>query len=501
MAYVSLYRKYRPQGFDGMIGQRHIVRTLRNTVLSGNVSHAYLFTGTRGTGKTSAAKIFARAINCEHPREDGSPCNECPTCRAMLSPANMDILEIDAASNNGVDEIRDLREKIKFPPTVGKYKVYIIDEVHMLSASAFNALLKTLEEPPAHAVFILATTEVHKIPQTILSRCMRFDFRLVAIDELIGLIAGIFDKEGKSYQNEAVRAIAEAGEGSVRDSLSVADMCVSYCEKEIAYQDVLEVLGACSPEFLTTLAESVIDGDIKGALLTTEKINVLGKSAELLAKDAAKTFRNILFAKNCPGADKILSLPRDLYAKYVYLADCATNDRLLRAIDIFVNLENDLRYSSNPKVVLETAIVKACDSSVGIDTNGVLHRLKEIEGKVRAMGAATGAVEPVNLSAVWGHLLNRLQRNQSLGAAYTYAAGIKPEQLSLEGDVLIITVEREGDASALDYYLKEYRRIICEHCLDIRTIEIKISQKDDIAKQGIDKLQKLFGDDMVKIIK
>ena len=194
MAHVSLYRKYRPTSFDTMIGQRHIVRTLKNSILSGKVSHAYLFTGTRGTGKTTTAKIFARAINCLHPREDGSPCEVCEVCKALSAPNNFDIIEMDAASNNGVDDIRDLREKVKFPPSVGKYKVYIIDEVHMLSPSAFNALLKTLEEPPQHAVFILATTEVHKIPQTILSRCMRLDFKLLTTTELVDLLTKIFGR-------------------------------------------------------------------------------------------------------------------------------------------------------------------------------------------------------------------------------------------------------------------------------------------------------------------
>lgn len=484
-----------------MIGQRHIVKTLRNSVLSGNVSHAYLFTGTRGTGKTSTAKIFARAINCERPREDGSPCDECETCRAMLSPANMDILEIDAASNNGVDEIRDLREKIKFPPTTGKYKVYIVDEVHMLSPSAFNALLKTLEEPPAHAVFILATTEVHKIPQTILSRCMRFDFRLLPIEELEGLLRKIFDAEKRAYQKEAVRTIAEAGEGSVRDCLSIADMCMSYCDGEIAYRDVLEVLGACSPEYLSQIAEYILNGDVKNTLLLAEKMSSLGKSAELLAKDMAKTFRNILYVKNCPGADKILSMPREVYAKASYLADCCTNDKLLRCIDIFIGLDGELRFSSSPKVATEVAMVKACDTTVGIDAEGVLHRLKEIEGKVRALTGALGAGEPINVAAVWGYLLNKLQWNKSLGAAYTYAAGIKTEQLSMEKDALIITVEREGDAAAIGYYLNEYRRIVCERFVDIRTVETRVDKKDDLAKQGVEKLQKLFGDEVVTIKK
>ena len=227
-AYISLYRKYRPDSFSSMIGQEHIIRTLVNQIRKGAVSHAYLFTGSRGTGKTTTAKIFARAINCEHPLADGSPCGKCAACVALSQPANMDIVEMGAASNNGVDEIRYLLEKVKFAPVDGKYKVYIVDEVHMLTIQAFNALLKTLEEPPEHTVFILATTEVQKVPATILSRCQRFDFRLVPADKITALLGDIFEKEGKAYQKEALALIAEAGGGCVRDSLSLAEMCRSY---------------------------------------------------------------------------------------------------------------------------------------------------------------------------------------------------------------------------------------------------------------------------------
>ena len=229
MAYLALYRKYRPSGFDRVIGQEHITKTLASQIMHDRVGHAYLFCGARGTGKTSCAKIFAKAVNCEHPR-DGSPCNECPTCLALSDPANIDIVEIDAASNNRVDEIRDLREKVQYPPVHGRYKVYIIDEVHMLTDAAFNALLKTLEEPPRHVIFVLATTEVQKLPATILSRCMRFDFRLIPAERIAGLISGIYDDIGKKYTPEAVMQIAKAGEGSCRDALSLADLCVSASE-------------------------------------------------------------------------------------------------------------------------------------------------------------------------------------------------------------------------------------------------------------------------------
>ena len=247
MAYTSLYRKYRPDTFDKVIGQDHIVRTLKNQIAHGNVGHAYIFTGTRGTGKTSVAKIFARAVNCLSPLADGSPCGKCENCVELASNSNFDILEIDAASNNSVDQIRELTDKIGFPPTVGKYKVYIVDEVHMLSKAAFNALLKTLEEPPSHAIFILATTEIHQIPATILSRCLRFDFRLVPNGVIAKRIRFIFDDIGVKYENEAVDLIASAGAGSVRDALSVADMCVSYCDSNVTYNGVCLLYTSPSP--------------------------------------------------------------------------------------------------------------------------------------------------------------------------------------------------------------------------------------------------------------
>ena len=249
--YLALYRKYRPKIFDEVIGQDHIVKTLINQIKLDKISHAYLFTGSRGTGKTSTAKIFARAINCMNP-VNGSPCGECEVCKS-LEGTNIDVLEIDAASNNGVDEIRDLREKVKYPPVVGKYKVYIIDEVHMLSSSAFNALLKTLEEPPKHTVFILATTEVHKLPATILSRCLRFDYKLVSLDDLSSLLKRVLDSENIKYDAQSINTLARAGEGSVRDTLSIADRCVSFAGDTLTYEKVISVLGIAEREILINI--------------------------------------------------------------------------------------------------------------------------------------------------------------------------------------------------------------------------------------------------------
>ena len=281
MAYLAYYRMFRPTTFDEVVRQEHIVRILKNQIAGDKIGHAYLFCGPRGTGKTTLAKIFAKAINCENP-QNSSPCGKCAACRALSDPSNLDISEIDAASNNGVDEMRDLREKVQYPPVAGKYKVYIIDEVHMLTQSAFNAVLKTLEEPPRHAVFILATTEPQKIPATILSRCMRFDFKLIPQSDLEELIKSVFKKTGKEYEPAAVSAIARAGAGSARDSLSIADTCASYSRGKLTYDDVNAVLGSAEWGKVAHICGRILSEDANGAISATEEILSTGKGVGVL---------------------------------------------------------------------------------------------------------------------------------------------------------------------------------------------------------------------------
>ena len=358
MAYLALYRRFRPSGFDGLVGQEHIVRTLVNQIKAKRIGHAYLFCGARGTGKTSAAKIFARAINCLSP-VNGSPCGKCETCLALADGNNLDVLEMDAASNNKVENVRDLREKIQYPPVNGKYKVYIIDEVHMLTAEAFNALLKTLEEPPEHAVFILATTEVHKLPSTILSRCMRFDFRLIPTKDIAALIGKIYDEIGKKYEKEAITAIAAAGAGSIRDALSIADTCVSYGEGALTYEDVLEVLGATDTKKITRLLGHIFRSETGKMLEVTDELYDSGKSVGVLCKDVAARLRELIVVKTCENARDILDIPEDLYAELKELAQSADEKRMLRCAEIFAETDGDLRYSSTPRIVFETAAIKA----------------------------------------------------------------------------------------------------------------------------------------------
>jgi len=358
MEYVSLYRKYRPATFDQVIGQDHIVRTLKNQIKNGTLGHAYIFAGTRGTGKTSVAKIFAKAINCLNP-QDASPCLQCENCIELSKASSFDILEIDAASNNSVDSIRDLCSKIEFPPTTGKYKVYILDEVHMLTNSAFNALLKTLEEPPAHAIFILATTEIHKVPATILSRCLRFDFRLVSNSVIADRIKFIFNDSNIKYEDSAVDLIANAGNGSVRDALSIADMCVSYCDGTITYDGVLEVLGASDPKKLQSLCESIATGNVDQALTEVATLCDLGKNIPFLASDIAKFFRNLIYIKTCANAKSIITLPESVFESMKSISGKYSVEKCMSIMKIMTSLEGELRYTSQHRILFESAIVLA----------------------------------------------------------------------------------------------------------------------------------------------
>ncbi len=391
MAHLSLYRKYRPATFDKIVRQEHVVRVLTRQIERGEVGHAYLFTGPRGTGKTSVARIFARAVNCEHP-QGGSPCGACAVCRA-LAENSLDIAEIDAASNNGVGEMRDLREKVQYPPVSGKYKVYIIDEVHMLTDSAFNALLKTLEEPPAHAIFILATTEPHKIPATILSRCMRLDFKLIPEEDLEKHLAGILDEMGRPYEREAVAAIARAGAGSDRDMLSIAEMCLAYDDK-LTYKGVTNVLGSADFATNARLAEAILTGDMPAALDAAEQALAAGKGVGVLLKDLLSFFNEAAIAKMCPSAEKLLALPKEFFAEVARIAKAADGRAILRATEIFTRTESELRYASSPRISLETAILRASMPQTDLTADALMLRVAALEKQVAALAAGVPARAP-----------------------------------------------------------------------------------------------------------
>ncbi len=376
--YLALYRKYRPHNFAEVIGQNHIIQTLSNQIKMDKVGHAYLFCGSRGTGKTSTAKIFAREINCT--------CGGKGTCDFCQDKPTMDILEIDAASNNGVDEIRDLREKVKYPPVDGKYKVYIIDEVHMLSTSAFNALLKTLEEPPKHAVFILATTEAHKLPATILSRCMRFDFKLVSVEDLTNLLMDIFKKENISCDSSAAALIARAGEGSVRDTLSIADRCVSFAGENLTRENVVEVLGATEKESLIELSQVLLDGNVAASLQVLDKLLSGGKSPQVLAKDLIYFFRDLLLICTLKqnATTMVIASPQD-YKKMEELAVEKNYNKIVQGMQLLGGVEADLRYSVQPRIILESCLVRL------LTEQSLLSRLEAVEKQLQQ-----GVIRAVN---------------------------------------------------------------------------------------------------------
>lgn len=378
MAHLVLYRNFRPKTFDEVVEQEHIVTTLRNQIINNSFGHAYLFCGTRGTGKTSIAKIFARAVNCQNP-QNGDACGKCPACLSNQNGDNLDIVEIDAASNNRVDEIRDLREKIGYLPSVNKYKVYIVDEVHMLTDSAFNALLKTLEEPPQHAIFILATTEPHKLPATILSRCMRFDFKLVSEKGLANHLKNVFSKSGIKSDDESLKLIASAGQGSVRDTLSVAEMVSAYSNNNITYAKTLECLGKTDSKTVLSILNAISTKNAKELLTIMETIKADGKNFSVLVNDIIKAFTDLITIKLSPDSQQILSLPTDLFNSYKLVAQNISEAELLFNLKTLTELDSKLKLASSVDLLVETTLL-----SMIITNNDIIdlkQRVDELEKK------------------------------------------------------------------------------------------------------------------------
>ena len=361
MSYQALYRKWRPATFREVVGQDAVVTTLQNQIKADRIGHAYLFCGTRGTGKTSAAKIFARAVNCPHAAElGGNPCNECEVCRAINSGRAMNVFEIDAASNNGVDNIRDIRDQVEYPPVTGRFKVYIIDEVHMLSPGAFNALLKTLEEPPAYVIFILATTDPQKIPATVLSRCQRYDFRRMSRQTITEHLKEITDSEGVKVEPQALEYIAEAGDGSMRDSLSLLDQCLAFHYGELlTYEHVLDILGAADTTIFSDLFRRLLDRDVEGAIALTGAMYDTGRDITQMVNDFIWHLRNVLIAKSS-GSRDILELSSERTQIVMDDAELADRDTIIRIITAMAELANRLRFASQKRVQLEVEIIRLC---------------------------------------------------------------------------------------------------------------------------------------------
>lgn len=385
MSYTALYRKWRPTSFEEVRGQDHIVKTLKNQINSGRIGHAYLFCGTRGTGKTSIAKIFARAVNCEHP-VDGSPCGECSMCRQIAEGASLNVVEIDAASNNGVENIRDIREQVQYPPTDGRYRVYIIDEVHMLSIGAFNALLKTLEEPPSYVIFILATTEVHKIPITILSRCQRYDFKRISIDTIAGRLAELTQAEQIDVDDRALRYVARAADGSMRDALSLLDQCVAFhFGEKLTYDNVLEVLGAVDNCVFSKLFQAVLASDTKACIREIEEMIIQGRDLSQLVNDFVWYMRNLLIAKTTDEPGDMLDMSEENLAVLKEEAAGVDTEMLMRYIRIFSELSGQLRYASQKRILVEIAFIKLTTPSMEQNLDSILQRITLLEQKMQEM--------------------------------------------------------------------------------------------------------------------
>ena len=374
----ALYREYRPLVFDDVIGQDHIIRTLKNQIKENSMSHAYLFCGTRGTGKTTTAKILSRAVNCQAGDQD-HPCNQCPSCQSILDSSNLDVIEIDAASNNSVDDIRELRDTVKYTPANSKYKVYIIDEVHMLSQGAFNALLKTLEEPPSYVIFILATTEPNKIPATILSRCQRFDFKRVSVGDLIDRMRSICQSESIDIDEDALRIIARNGQGSVRDSLSILDKCLSFGGSSLTGDQVLDLLGGSDPGQLLEMAKAIIDADVCRSMKMIDDYFMWGKDLRLLVEDITDFFRSLMMVKIFGQASDLVDLTKDQVQEILGLAGGIDTEEIIRILTILSDLSDKLRFSTNQRMTLEIYIMKLASPAMDQSDQALAKRLEKLE--------------------------------------------------------------------------------------------------------------------------
>lgn len=382
MSYQALYRTWRPQKFEDVVGQKHVTKTLQNALLQEKVSHAYLFSGPRGTGKTTITKVFAKAINCEH-APVAEPCNECPSCLGITQGSISDVLEIDAASNNGVDEIRDIRDKVKYAPSAVEYKVYIIDEVHMLSMGAFNALLKTLEEPPGHVIFILATTEPHKIPPTIISRCQRFEFRKISVNDIVERLSTVVNNEGTQVEDEALQIVARAAEGGMRDALSLIDQAISYSDETVTTEDVLAVTGSVSQQYLGNLVECIRENDVSRALRIIDEMMGKGKDPVRFMEDFIYYYRDMLLYQTSPQLEHMLERVM-VDEQFRTLSEEMQPEVIYEIIHTLSKAQQEMKWTNHPRIFLEVVMVQLCQQFM-MQANGadrlqaIMNRMQQLE--------------------------------------------------------------------------------------------------------------------------
>lgn len=468
MSYTALYRKFRPDTFADVKGQDHIVTTLKNQIKANRIGHAYLFTGTRGTGKTTVAKILAKTVNCENPTEDG-PCGGCRICKAIAAGASMNVIEIDAASNNGVDNIREIVEEVSYSPAEGKYKVYIIDEVHMLSIGAFNALLKTLEEPPSYVIFILATTEVHKLPITILSRCQRYDFKRISIDTITARMKTLIDAENVEVEDKALRYIAKLADGSMRDALSLLDQCIAFhLGKELTYDKVLDVLGAVDTGVFSSLLRQVLERNVLGCIELLEEIVMQGRELTQFVTDFTWYLRNLLLVQSSDNLEDVIDMSTDNLSRLKEEAGMVEMDQIIRYIRIFSDLSGQIRYASQKRILVEIALIKLCKPNMETNEEALLDRIRQVEDKVEngiVVAAAEGirtaeGTQAAQVRRVKPELPKAIPEDvKAIVAKWSSIVGnaenpmkmyLKSARLSLGGDNRLMLVLEDGLAS--DYF-------------------------------------------------
>ena len=491
MSYTALYRKFRPCRFEDVKGQEHIVTTLQNQIKADRIGHAYLFCGTRGTGKTSIAKIFARAVNCENPVE-GSPCGECASCKAIAAGVSMNVIEIDAASNNGVDNIREIVDEVSYSPAEGRFKVYIIDEVHMLSIGAFNALLKTLEEPPSCVIFILPTTEVHKIPITILSRCQRYDFRRISIETIAERLRELMEKEQVQVEEKALRYIAKTADGSMRDALSLLDQCIAFhFGQELTYDKALDVLGAVDTEVFSRLLRHVIGREVNGCIGLLEEIVMQGRELSQFVTDFTWYLRNLLLLQSSDDIEDIIDVSSDNLVRLKEEAGMLETETLMRYIRIFSELSGQIKYAPQKRILIEIALIKLCRPDMERDIGSVAERVRVIEEQLEngvVAVAAAGAVESVSApvpakehpplpKAISEDVQAAVERWQDIvaGADMPMKQYLKEARLSLGGDSQLLVVVEDGLAS--DYFLRQegHKKLLEQMLADMTGREIDVT--------------------------
>lgn len=511
MAYMALYRKFRPQKFSDVKGQDHIVTTLKNEIAAGRIGHAYLFTGTRGTGKTTVAKIFAKAVNCENPEPDGSPCGECETCRAISEGSSMNVMEIDAASNNGVENIRSIIEDVEYPPAVGKYKVYIIDEVHMLSPGAFNAFLKTLEEPPSYVIFILATTELQKIPVTILSRCQRYDFHRISVETIAARLRELTDKEGVSASDDALNYVARAGDGSMRDALSLLDQCINfYLGEELTYDRVLSVLGAVDTEVLSRIYNAVVDQDIKQVCAVVDAVMTEGRDLNSFVSDLIWYLRDMLLYKNAPEMADTFDMTSENKQQMIADSGRVSPETLIRYIRLLSDLENKMRYAQDKRVLLEITLIRLCRPEMDSDNDALVNRMDELERKLdsgdfQVRGAA--AAEPVEIEPLSLAVSEDLKEAnaalddvaKAMSPSFRAGWGNKRHQSFVKDGKLVIYFDSKVDKNACEKELPDFSNKLNSVIGKQVELELEFNEKkktyqkiDDPAKS----IQQMLGTDM-----